>query len=190
MGYVPQHAHVQPSFPITVLDAVLLGLRRKGGLLSWGHWPGYRSADRQKAMDSLRMVDMADLSGRRFDVLSGGQKQRVLVARALVSEPALLLFDEPTSNIDPQGKICLFDLLSILSESITIVMVSHDLITTSTRITSVAAVNRRLIQHHGRELTPDMLALIYGTHDATCPMDEYIKGLSSVFGESRQRRQP
>jgi zinc transport system permease protein len=85
-------------------------------------------------------------------------------------------FDEPTSNIDPQGKICLFDLLSALSSSITIVMVSHDLISASTRISSVAVVNRTLIQSGSRELTPAMLELIYGTHDASCPLDEYIRG--------------
>lgn len=180
VGYVPQHAVVQPSFPITVLDAVLLGIRRQGR-----RWPGYRAADRNKALDSLALVGMAELAARRFDALSGGQKQRVLVARALVSDPALLLFDEPTANIDPQGKVCLFDLLSVLSQSITVVMVSHDLISASTRITSVAAVNTTLIQNHNRELSPAMLALIYGTHDATCPLDEYIKGLSSIFGETR-----
>ncbi len=184
VGYVPQHAQVQPSFPITVHDVVLLGLRRPQ------RWPGYSRADKQKAMDTLRMVDMADLSARRFDALSGGQKQRVLVARALVSDPALLLFDEPTSNIDPQGKVCLFDLLSALSSSITIVMVSHDLISASTRITSVAAVNKALIQGQGRELTPTMLQLIYGTHDASCPLDEYIRGVSSIFGDSDQRQRP
>lgn len=189
VGYVPQHAQVQPSFPITVLDVALLGLRRAGGLLSWRGWPGYGRAEKQKAMDILHMVDMADLSARRFDALSGGQKQRVLVARALVSDPALLLFDEPTSNIDPQGKVCLFDLLSALSSSITIVMVSHDLISASTRITSVAAVNQTLIQNQSRELTPTMLQLIYGTHDASCPLDEYIRGVSTIFGEADHRRQ-
>jgi len=188
VGYVPQHAHVQPSFPVTVHEVVLLGLRRTGGLLS--HWPGYRGQDKDKAMEALRMVDMAELATRRFDALSGGQKQRVLVARALVSDPALLLFDEPTSNIDPQGKLCLFDLLSHLSASITIVMVSHDLISASTRISSVAVVNRTLIQSKGRELTPAMLELIYGSHDATCPLDEYIKGVSSIFGQTGPRSHP
>jgi zinc transport system ATP-binding protein len=181
VGYVPQHALIQPSFPITVRDVVLLGLRRSGGFLSARRGPGSSEAEKRKAMDTLDMVDMADLAGRRFDALSGGQKQRVLVARALVSDPALLLFDEPTSNIDPQGKVCLFDLLSALSASITIVMVSHDLISASTRITSVAVVNRNLIQSRGRELTPRMLELIYGTHDASCPLDEYIRGMSSIF---------
>lgn len=181
VGYVPQHASVQPNFPVTVRDAVLLGLRRKSGLWSPGRWPGYSFAEKNKALEALDMVDMADLAGRRFDALSGGQKQRVLVARALVADPALLLFDEPTSNIDPQGKICLFDLLSNLSASITIVMVSHDLISASTRITGVAAVNQRLLQSGGRELTPHMLELIYGTHDASCPLDEYIRGVSSIF---------
>ena len=181
LGYVPQHALIQPSFPVTVRDVVLLGLRRPAGLFPGGRWPGYSADQKRKAMDTLDMVDMADLAGRRFDALSGGQKQRVLVARALISDPALLLFDEPTSNIDPHGKVCLFDLLSALSASITIVMVSHDLISASTRITSVAVVNNQLIQNRGRELTPTMLELIYGTHDATCPLDEYIRGMSSIF---------
>ncbi|MGE4441226.1 MAG: metal ABC transporter ATP-binding protein [Desulfomicrobium sp.] len=187
VGYVPQHALIQPSFPVTVHEVVLLGLRREGGLLSSRRWPGYRGRDKEKAMEALRMVDMAELSSRRFDALSGGQKQRVLVARALVSDPALLLFDEPTSNIDPQGKLCLFDLLSNLSATITIVMVSHDLISASTRISSVAVVNRALIQGAGRELTPSMLELIYGSHDASCPLDEYIKGVSSIFGQTGPR---
>ena len=190
VGYVPQHAKVQPSFPVTVQEVVLLGLRRKDGLLAPRRWPCYRPEQKRKALDTLRMVDMADLAGRRFDALSGGQKQRVLVARALVSDPALLLFDEPTSNIDPQGKVCLFDLLAALSTSITIVMVSHDPISASSRISGVAAVNRTLIQNPSRELTPRMLELIYGTHDASCPLDEYIRGVSSIFGDSDQRQRP
>lgn len=187
IGYVPQHAVVQPSFPITVLDAVLLGLRNRGGLLTGRRWPGYSAAEKNKAMESLRLVDMLDFATRRFDALSGGQKQRVLVARALVSDPGLLLFDEPTSNIDPHGKLCLFDLLSALSSRITILMVSHDLISASTRINSVAAVNQRLIQNRNRELTPKMLELIYGAHDASCPLDEYIRGMSSIFGDAKSR---
>ncbi len=181
MGYVPQHANVQLSFPISVLDVVLMGLNRTGR-----RWPGYKSGERQKALDMLQLVDMADFKDRRFDALSGGQKQRVLVGRGLVSEPRLLVFDEPTSNMDPHGKVCLFELLAHLSSSLTIVMVSHDLISASGRISGVAAVNRRLIQRNNKELTPDMLALIYGTHDATCPLDVYLKDVSSMFVEGHK----
>lgn len=181
VGYVPQHAKAQACFPITVLEVTLLGLRQAKKTFWAKGWPGYSQAEKSRAMDILGMVDMAGLAGCRFDTLSGGQKQRVLVARALISNPDLLLFDEPTSNIDPQGKICLFDLLSTLSQSITIVMVSHDLISASTRITSVAAVNGGLIQSPGRELTPAMLELIYGAHDTSCPLEEYIRGVSVIF---------
>ncbi len=178
VGYVPQHANVQLSFPITVLDVVLMGLNRTGR-----RWPGYTSAERQKALDMLQLVDMADYRDRRFDALSGGQKQRVLVGRGLVSEPRLLVFDEPTSNMDPHGKVCLFELLAHLSSSLTILMVSHDLISASGRISGVAAVNRRLIQREQKEMTPEMLALIYGTHDATCPLDVYLKDVTTLFDQ-------
>lgn len=181
VGYVPQHAQTQTCFPITVQEVTLLGLRRSKKNFWSTLWPGYLQEEKSRALDTLALVDMADLAHQRFDALSGGQKQRVLVARALISNPALLLFDEPTSNIDPQGKICLFDLLSTLSRSITIVMVSHDLISASTRITSMAAVNKTLIQSPGRELTPAMLELIYGSHDTSCPLDEYIRGVSDIF---------
>ena len=174
VGYVPQHAAFAPSFPITVRDVVLLGLPRR---------KRFRFQPLAEALASARAVlskvDMAGFAERRFDDLSGGQRQRVLVARALISSPSLLLFDEPTSNIDPQGKICLFDILSELRRSITVVLVSHDVISASAGITDVAVINTRLIQ--GREITPEMLELIYGVHEDSCPLDGYLKTLSAVF---------
>lgn len=184
VGYVPQHTQVQTYFPITVLEVALLGLRRPKDKFWTKSCPGYGPAEKNLAKETLALVQMTDQAEQRFDTLSGGQKQRVLVARALMSDPPLLLFDEPTSNIDPQGKICLFDLLSTLSSSITIVMVSHDLIAASTAITSVAAVNQTLIQSNGRELTPAMLQLIYGAHDTSCALDGYLRGLSDIFNQA------
>lgn len=181
VGYVQQHSAFAPSFPITVRDVVLLGLPgRKHFRL--------RPSDEalKKAMSVLSKVDMTGFVDRRFDTLSGGQRQRVLVARALISSPALLLFDEPTSNIDPQGKICLFDILSELSQSISIVLISHDIISASAGITDVAVINKRLIQ--GREITPEMLELIYGVHEDSCPLDGYLKTLTAVFNSPEQNR--
>ncbi len=174
IGYAPQHQSFEPGFPITVLDVVLLGFARGG---RHGFGMPRRAADR--ALAALEQVDMAKYARRRFDALSGGQRQRVLAARALAADPQLLLFDEPTSNIDPHGKLCMFELLSELSKRITVVMVSHDLVSASAGVTDVAVVNKRLIQ--GREITPDMLQLAYGLHDAACPVGGYLKNLSTVF---------
>ena len=177
VGYVPQHSQFESSFPITVRDVVSLGLaqRKPQGLKSL-------TGSVDPAMSALSSVEMAGYADRRFDTLSGGQRQRVLVARAMASSPELLLFDEPTANIDPQGKICLFDILARLSTAITVVLVSHDLISASAGVTDMAVVNKRLIQ--GREMTPEMLELVYGVHDNSCPLDSYLKTLSSLFPES------
>lgn len=174
VGYVPQHQSFERGFPITVLDVVLLGLDR-----SHSRRLGFSRRFKHKAMDALAKVEMTRYASRRIDELSGGQRQRVLVARALMSDPKLLLFDEPTSNIDPSGKLCLFELLTGLTRDLTVVMVSHDLISASAGITDVAMVNKTLIQ--GTEITPGMLQLVYGVHDSACPLDGYIKSLSSFF---------
>ena len=181
VGYVPQHSEFEASFPITVRDVVLLGLTRRRR-----HRFGSTTGSSDPAMDALASVEMSGFADRRFDTLSGGQRQRVLVARAMVSSPELLLFDEPTANIDPQGKICLFDILARLSTSITVVLVSHDLISASAGVTDMAVVNKRLIQ--GREMSPEMLELVYGVHDNTCPLDSYLKTLSSLFENPERSR--
>ena len=177
VGYVPQHTVFEPGFPITALDVVLLGLVRRDNPARRGF--GMPRGQRGRALEALGLVDMKRHAHKRFDTLSGGQRQRVLVARGMVSSPQLLLFDEPTSNIDPQGKICLFEILSELRKSITVVLVSHDLISATAGITDVAVVNRQLIQ--GREITPRMLELVYGVHGSHCPLDGYMKSLSAMF---------
>lgn len=174
VGYVPQHSNFEAKFPITVKDVVLLGLDH-----SKRHRLGVVRRHGDEAMAALKRVDMEGYASRRFDTLSGGQRQRVLVARAMVSSPDLLLFDEPMSNIDPHGKVCLFDILAHLNESVTVAMVSHDILSASAGITDVAVVNKRLIQ--GREVTPEMLELLYGVHGDSCPLDGYLKTLSVLF---------
>lgn len=176
IGYVPQQAAFQGHFPITVLETVLMGLPRTPP-----RTPGYCAEDRAKALATLEQVELAHLAHRRLDTLSGGQKQRALVARALMAEPQLLLFDEPTANIDPQGKVCLFDLFARLTPQHTVIVVSHDLIATAaSQVTSIAVVNRRLIQHH--VLDEAMLALMYGEHGASCPVAGYLQDLRRAHG--------
>jgi putative ABC transport system ATP-binding protein len=91
-------------------------------------YAGVRAARRRRrAMAALEMVGLADRAGHEPNQLSGGQQQRVAVARALVSEPALVLADEPTGNLDSAST---GDLLSILdalhADGRTIVLITHE----------------------------------------------------------------
>lgn len=182
IGYVPQHAALQPSFPITVQEVALMGLKsaRRPGF-------GYRKRDKDKALAALDRVGMAELAERRMDELSGGQRQRALVARALAGEPDLLIFDEPTANIDPQGKLCLYELLATLKEGITIMIVSHDLVVASVQVSAIAAVNKSCIASRGNRLTPDMLYLVYGAHKHTCPLDDLLQDPSAILQPVSER---
>jgi len=122
IGYVPQETAHNLDFPITVLDVVLMGLLHKRNRLR-------RYDDRliKKAMDSLERVKMRDFASRRIAELSGGQRQRVLIARALCSEPDILMLDEPTASIDFIGQREIFELLEELNREKTIIVVSHDM---------------------------------------------------------------
>ncbi|WP_176728876.1 ABC transporter ATP-binding protein [Thermogemmatispora onikobensis] len=83
----------------------------------------------RRISDSLRLVGLTDLRYRRVEQLSGGEKQRVALAALLALEPEILVFDEPTANLDPQGTREVFDLLRRCKETgrYTIVLIEHRL---------------------------------------------------------------
>jgi zinc transport system ATP-binding protein len=122
IGYVPQETGHNLEFPITVLDVVLMGaLRQRDGLKR------YHRRLKEKAMDALKQVKMEAFANRRIAELSGGQRQRVLIARALCSDPDILMLDEPTASIDFVGQREIFELLETLNQTMTIIVVSHDM---------------------------------------------------------------
>lgn len=122
IGYVPQETGHNLDFPVTVLDVVLMGLLHRRN-----RWQRYDSFSRQKAFEALRKVGMQEYAQRRIAELSGGQRQRVLIARALCSDPDILMLDEPTASIDFNGQREIFDLLERLNEKMTVIVVSHDM---------------------------------------------------------------
>jgi zinc transport system ATP-binding protein len=167
IGYVPQDVHINKNFPISVLDVVLMGRLRPG--ISWPH---HKKDDRITALEALEKVEMEPFKNRHIDELSGGQRQRVFIARALVTEPEILILDEPTASVDAKGQAEIYTLLKSLNEKVTILVVSHDLLALSSYIKSVACVNRRVHFHGAAEVTEEMLEMAY-----QCPVELIAHGL-------------
>jgi zinc transport system ATP-binding protein len=173
IGYVPQDVHINKNFPISALDVVLMGRLKPGR-----GWSRHSQQDRQAALNALAQVEMKKFYDHRIGELSGGQKQRVFVARALVTDPQLLFLDEPTASIDTKGQNEFYSLLKELNQTITIIVVSHDLMVISGYIKSVICVNQRLHYHGHAELTGEMIEMMYDcTAEETCPVELIAHGL-------------
>jgi zinc transport system ATP-binding protein len=158
IAYVPQSARFDKQFPISVLEIVLMGR------LSHLKWHGcYSREDRLAAREALHKVGLSDHEQRAFGTLSGGQAQRVLIARALVSEPKLLILDEPTASVDTQAQADIYALLKQLSGGITILMVTHDLKVAITYVDKVICVQRHVFTLKPEEVCEHFAFGLYHT---------------------------
>jgi len=158
IGYVPQYAAFERNFPITVEETVLLGRLGKTRML----WR-YSASDHHAVDVALRECEIDGLKHRRLNTLSGGQFQRVLIARGLVSEPEILILDEPTANIDMRVEEDIFDLLKKLNARSTIIVVSHDIGFISEYVTRVACLNRTLVCHETEAVSGKTIEELYGS---------------------------
>jgi manganese/iron transport system ATP-binding protein len=150
LGFLPQTAELDPDFPISLEQVVMQGRFARLGLL---RWPG--RGDRAAVRQALETVGLTDLAKKRFGELSGGQRQRGLLARALASEPRLLLLDEPFNGLDQPNREALIDTLRRLKQQGVAVLVStHDL---------------ELAQ-----LVCDNVVLVNGSQLASGPVDEVL----------------
>ncbi len=166
VGYLQQKANsFNPHFPATVSEIVGLGLLAKQ------KFPRKVSkADQEVINEVLLLMDIADIRNTLIGELSGGQQQRVLIARAMVSGPELLILDEPTTALDPEGREKFFSTLKNLNEKrgLTIVMVTHDLGTIGQYATRLLYLDKRVV--------------FFGGFDAFCVSHE----MAQYFGEYSQ----
>ena len=136
-GFVFQFHFLLPEF--TVLDNVMLPMRQLGRLT--------RPQMKERAMELLAQLDMADQANKRPDGLSGGQRQRTAVARALANDPPLVLADEPTGALDTRNAAAVFEILAGLArQGRTVVAVTHDEGLASTAQRRVHLVDGRVVR--------------------------------------------
>jgi zinc transport system ATP-binding protein len=146
IGYLPQLLSFDYDFPVSIMDVVLMGRLGKRGL-----GKKYTKEDYQICLEALAMVGMEHLKDTQIGDLSGGQRQRVFIARALSTNPKLLLLDEPVASVDTKWQQTFYELLQELNKKIAIIMVTHDISVVSTYIDKIACVNRRLYYHGSKK---------------------------------------
>ncbi|MUK89978.1 ATP-binding cassette domain-containing protein [Ornithinibacillus sp. L9] len=173
IGFVSQKSNsFNKGFPATVYEVVSMGLTAKVGYLRF-----FNQKHKAKILHAIDLVGMSEYTYENVGNLSGGQQQRVFIARALVSDPELLILDEPTVGVDYENVQRFYELLHELNtkQQITLLLVTHDTGTMTEYATDIACLNKSL-HFHGNpeeylELSEHDLSKVYGhpvnlvTHD-------------------------
>ena len=152
IGYLPQISSFDKAFPISVGEVVMSGLQAEQGILR-----SYGKDERRRVDEILDKAQLSDLKKRSIGELSGGQLQRVMLCRAIISNPRLLVLDEPTNFVDNRFENELYTLLQELNKKMAIIMVSHDLGTISSVVRSIVCVNRHVHRHDSNIITEEQL---------------------------------
>lgn len=165
IGYLPQTHNFDNRFPISVLEVVLSGLLKTHGITT-----RVSRKDKQRATEVLHKVGMTDLAKRSIGELSGGQMQRVFIGRALISNPNLLILDEPVTYVDNRFEQELYNLLEVISRETAILLVSHDVGQIVSSVRTIACVNKELHYHPSNQITEEIL------ESYNCPIDLITHG--------------
>ncbi len=173
IGFVSQKSNAfNKGFPATVYEIVSMGLTAKVGYFKF-----FKAHHKQKILQAIDQVGMLEYAYQNIGNLSGGQQQRVFIARALVSDPELIILDEPTVGVDFENVRRFYDLLHQINDErdITLLLVTHDTGTMTEHATDIVCLNKVLHFHGNPEkytaLTEKDLSQFYGhpvhivTHD-------------------------
>lgn len=152
MGYLPQYTSIDRKFPVSVREVVLSGLSSCKSLTS-----RFTGEHRRKTEEIIHRMGLEGLEDRPIGKLSGGQLQRALLGRAIVSDPQVLILDEPSTYIDKQFEARLYELLVEINKECAIILVSHDIGTVLQNVKSIACVNETLDYHPDTLITNEWL---------------------------------
>lgn len=161
MGYLPQYSSIDKKFPISVYEVVLSGLSKQKSLLH-----RYSSEQHEQVKSIISRMGLEGLEKRAIGELSGGQLQRTLLGRALVSNPEVVILDEPNTYIDKRFEAKLYSLLGEINKERAIILVSHDIGTVLQNVKTIACVNETLDYHSDTELPAEWLEEHFG-----CPIE-------------------
>jgi energy-coupling factor transporter ATP-binding protein EcfA2/energy-coupling factor transporter transmembrane protein EcfT len=157
-------------------DAQVLGVRVRDDL-RWG-LPSTRVVDTE---DLLARVGLEGFSDRETATLSGGELQRLAVASALARQPRLVVSDESTAMLDPEGRVVLMNLLrSLPDEGVSVVHVTHDPLEASAAPHALALSNGRRVDHVTPIATPSIQPSLPSTHRPP-PQALSLKGVGHVY---------
>lgn len=168
IGYVPQVHHTDRDFPISVFELVLLGALSESIF--------YSPEVKQRAECLMDELGLTSYKFSPFSSLSGGLAQRALLARALLSDPDLLLLDEPLANIDPYSSKAIMTRLEALKGKKTILIVTHDLRTIVERVDRILCVQTRVSSFLPQEVCEHFALGLYHTPLLNLPSNHFITG--------------
>lgn len=161
IGYLPQYSSIDRKFPITVEEVVLSGLSSKKPLVS-----RFNALHREKARNVIARMGLEGMEKRAVGALSGGQLQRALLGRAIISDPQVVILDEPSTYIDKRFEARLYELLAEINKECAIILVSHDIGTVLQQVKSIACVNETLDYHPDTGITEEWLE-----RNFNCPIE-------------------
>lgn len=161
MGYLPQYNQIDKKFPISVYDVVLSGLSKQKSLIQ-----RFSKEQHHKVTETISRMGLEGLEKRAIGQLSGGQLQRALLGRAIISEPDVVILDEPSTYIDKRFEAKLYKLLEEINRDRAIILVSHDIGTVLQNVKTIACVNETLDYHPDTEVPTEWLEEHFG-----CPIE-------------------
>jgi zinc transport system ATP-binding protein len=161
IGYLPQINPIDRRFPISVYEVIASGLA--------GEKPRFRdftALQKDRIRQLIVRMGVEQFAKRAIGELSGGQLQRTLLARAMVSNPRMLILDEPNTYVDKNFESRFYELLEEINEDTAVMLVSHDVGTLLPRVKNVACVNETLHYHYGADVSEDWLS-----QTCACPIE-------------------